>query len=258
MALNIIVCTKAVPGYIMNPEVSESGDRVNYKAGSIIMNESDEYALQEAVALKKASGGEVTVITAGSLSSQKALQTGLAKDADKAIRIDADLFDPGSIARMLAEAIKGLEYDLILTGVESGDLMGAQVGVAVAELLGLPFAYAVTEVSPGEGDGILKVTKELGRGVKQIVEMTLPALLCMQTGTTPLSFVPFRKMAQAQSKPMKTLGVGDLGLGEDTLKSSSRRIVEAFSPQKRAKAEIITGSPSEVVSVFFTKIKEVM
>ena len=256
--MRIIVCTKAVPGYVMNPEVSEAGDRVNYKAGSIVMNESDEYALQEAVALKKAAGGEVTVVTAGSLSSQKALQIGLAKGADRAIRIDADLFDPGSVARLLAGAIRELEVDLILTGVESSDIMGAQVGVSVAEILGLPFAYAVTEVEPGEGEGTLKVTKELGRGIKQVIEITLPALLCMQTGTAPLSFVPFRKMAQAQSKPMKTLGVGDLSLEQNTIESQSRRIMEIFSPQKRARAEIVTGSPSEVVSVFLDKIKEVM
>ena len=75
--MKIIVCVKAVPGYIINPQLSETRDRVNYKAGTIIINESDEYALEEAVVLKKEFGGDVTVITAGSLSSQKALQIAL-------------------------------------------------------------------------------------------------------------------------------------------------------------------------------------
>jgi electron transfer flavoprotein beta subunit len=257
MELKIVVCIKAVPGFVMNPEVSETGDRVNYKAGSIIMNESDEYALQEAVSLKKRYGGEVTVMTAGTLSSQKALQTGLAKDADRAIRINAELFDPGDIANVLAGALKGLEYDLILTGVESSDCMRAQVGVSVAELLGLPFAYAVTEVSAGESDGTLKVAKELGRGLKQVIEMTLPALLCMQTGTSPLSFVPFRKMAMAQSKPTKSLNMDDIGLERERSRSPSQRITDLFPP-KRAMAEIVTGSPAEVASIFLRKIKEVL
>jgi electron transfer flavoprotein beta subunit len=253
----MIVCVKAVPGYINNPRVSDAGDRVEYEAGSLIMNESDEYAVETAVALKKELGGEVTVVTAGNLSSQKALQTGLAKDADTAIRVDANLVEPGRIAMVLAEAINRLDYDLILTGVESRDTMAAQVGVLVAEVLGLPFAYAVTQVKRGRSEGTVEITKELGAGVSQVVEIAMPALLCIQTGTTPLSFVPFRKTLRAQSKPMRTFTTRDLGCDFELEKSPLLRILEIFSPQETSKAELITGSPSEVVSAFMKKIKEI-
>lgn len=258
MTLRIIVCIKAVPGFIMNPEISEAGDGVDYTAGSIILNESDEYALQEAVALKKEFGGEVTAVTVGTLSAQKALQVGLAKGADKAVRIDANPFDPAVTARLLAGAIQSLQYDLILTGVESSDYMGARVGLTTAELLGLHAAFAVTEVASGEEPDTLRVIKELGRGRKQILEMALPVLLCMQTGTAPLTFVPFRKMAQAQSKQMQTMRTRDLGLEQDPVASSSSRILDLLSPQERARAEIITGSPAETVSVFHARMKEVL
>jgi electron transfer flavoprotein beta subunit len=257
-ALKIIVCTKAVPGYINDPQISEGMDRVVYEAGSIVMNESDEYALEEAAGLKKKYGGEITVITAGSLSSQKALQVGLAKDADKAMRIDANLFDPARVTRMLARAIGRVEYDLVLTGVESRDSMMAQVGISLAEMLGLPCAYAVIQVEQGESPGSVKVTKELGYGVKGVEEIKLPALLCIQTGTTPPGFVPFRKMALAQSKPINTLNIGDLGLAEDFREPSLLKILEVFSPKEAGKAEIITGNANEVASAFMAKIKEVI
>ena len=256
--MKIVVCVKAVPGYVINPELAESGDRVNYKAGSIIINESDEYALEEALALKKEFGGEVTVITAGTLSSQKALHIGLAKDADKAVRINADFIDWGSLAKVLAETIKRFDHDLILTGVESGDNMAAQTGVLIAERLGLPFAYAVTEVEQGENPGTLKVTKELGGGVKQVVEVTLPALLCIQTGTTLPGYVPFRKMLQAQSKPVTPVDISELNIDEELKKSPPLKIVDVFSPQRLSKAEFITGKPSEVASTLIKKTREVL
>lgn len=247
-----------MPGYIINPQISETRDRVDFKVGSIVINESDEYALEEAVALKKNFGGEVAVITVGSLTSQKALHIGLAKDADKAVRIDADFVDCRRIARVLAESIKRLGYDLILTGVESSDNMAAQVGLLVAEMLGLPSAYAVTKVEPGQGPGTLKVTKELGGGVGQVIEITLPALLCMQTSTTPLSYVPLRKILQAQSKAVHTFAIKDLGIDEEFIKSSVFRIVDVFSPQRTSKAEIVAGKPGEVASALIKTIREVL
>ncbi len=256
--MKIIVCVKAVPGYITNPQLSETRDRVNYKAGTIIINESDDYAVEKAVVLKKEFGGDVTVVTAGSLSSQKALHIGLAKDADKAVRIDTDFVNCASIATALAATIKRLGYDLILTGVESSDNMAAQVGVLVAEKLGLPFAYAVTEVKRGQNPGTIRVTKELGGGVSQVVEITLPALLCIQTSTTPTSYASVRKLIQAQTKSVDSFTISDLGIDEELRKTPAFRIVDVFSPQRTAKAEIITGEPSEVASVLIKKVREAM
>ena len=125
--MNVIVCVKAVPGFIQNPQVSETQDRLTYEAGSIVINESDDYALEAGIKLARKSGGKVTVLTAGSLSSQKVLQTGLGKDADGAVRIDADLSEPAGIAQVLAAAIKRRSFDLIITGVESRDNLAAQV-----------------------------------------------------------------------------------------------------------------------------------
>ena len=224
-----------------------------------MMNESDEYALEKALALKKECGeGEVTVMTAGTLSSQKALHIGLAKDADRAVRIDTDIIDSASIAAMLAEAVKCFGYDLILTGVESSDNMTAQTGVLMAGRLELPFAYAVTEVEKGDEAGTLRVTKESGGGVRQKVEITLPALLCIQTGTKLPSYVPLPKMLRARSKPIKSLTAKDLNIEEQLKKWVSPRMLEIFSPQRSSRAEMIEGNPSEIASAVIQKVKEVL
>ncbi len=77
--MNIIVCTKAVPGFINKPSVPETHDRVDYEAGRVVLNESDDYALEAGIKLAKKSGGKTIVLTCGSLSVQKVLQTGLGK-----------------------------------------------------------------------------------------------------------------------------------------------------------------------------------
>jgi electron transfer flavoprotein beta subunit len=243
--MNIIVCAKAVPGFIQNPSIPDTQDRIDYEPGSIVVNESDDYALEAGIKLAKTSGGKTTVITAGSLSSQKVLQTGLGKDADDAIRVDAGLLEPLKTARVLAAAINRREYDLVLTGVESSDTMAAQVGVSVAELLGLAFAYAVTEIERVEGD-------------KTIKEITLPAVICFQTGTEPPGFVPLRKMMMAQSKPIETLALKDLDLGDQFSETAAIRIVDIFSPKDMSTAEMIEGDPAEQASVLLKKIREVI
>lgn len=252
--MNIIVCTKAVPGFIKNPEVPDTQDRVNYEAGSIIVNESDDYAIEAGVKLAKKTKGKTTILTAGALTSKKVLQTGVAKDADSSIRVDTDFYDAERIAKTLAAAIKVQEFDLVVTGVESSDSMAAQVGVAIAENLGVPFAYAVLEMEPGETDNHVRITKELGFGMKQVEEITLPAVVCFQTGTEPPSFVPVRKMMMAQRKPSKTMTVEELGVADMT---PSVKITEVFTPTDLSVAEMIEGSPVEQAAVALQKIKEV-
>jgi electron transfer flavoprotein beta subunit len=255
--VNIVVCTKAVPGYISDPAVSARKDTIDYTAGSIVMNESDDYALETAVALKKKTQGHVSVFTVGSLSSQKALQTGLAKGADKALRVDATTMDPGKTAYLLSRAIQELEWNLILTGVEAGDTMASQVGLRVAEKLNIPFAYAVTEVEPGDDGQSVQVVKEIGAGLKQRETIKLPALLCIQTGTTPTSFVPFRKMMMAQKKPVKSMKAADLGWESHADENLSVGIDDVFTPTDTHQAEIISGSITEIASQVLAKIKEV-
>lgn len=257
--MRIIVSIKVVPGVVTKLQVAKAQDRVDYESGAISINEADDYALEEALALKKELGGEVTLVSVGALSAQQALYAGLAKGADRAIRVGSDLTDPESISRVLAEAIKTVDYDLVLTGTESSDNMAARVGGSVAEMLGLPFAYGVVEVKGGERPGIIQITKELGGGVKQMVEICLPAVLSIQSGILPVSFVALGKLMEARKKPVETLTLSALGIKEGDLKAARKfRIVDVFPPPRPRGAEIIEGEPSDTARVLSEKIKEVL
>ena len=253
--MKIVICTKAVPGFITRPAVSRDHDRIEYDAGSIVINESDDYALEAGIALARKTGGTSTVITLGSLSSQKVLQTGLGKDADSAVRVDAHAFEPARTASILAAAIAKLEFDLIVTGVESSDMMASQVGATIAEILGLPFAFAVTAMAAGEGEHTINVTKELGFGKIQIEEIALPALVCFQTGTEPPGFVPVRKMMLAQRKPIKTVAARDLAV-EDI--PPAIKVLEIVPPRQSGFADIIEGDPSTQASAIMQRIREAL
>lgn len=236
--MKMVVCCKAVPGVVTDVRVAGGATALEYQGQYLSLNEYDDYALEEALALKRAVGGEVTVITLGPITAQDILYGALAKGADRAVRIDARLSHPEAVSIVLAEAIRRTEYDLVLTGVQATDTLAAQVGVSLAERLGLPFAFAVVQVVVTQ-EGI-RITKELGGGRRALVEMSLPALLCIQTGIQPLSYAPPARILRARQQPLRSLSLSDLGLAEDQLQPEGGfRILEVYPPQKTRQAELV-------------------
>lgn len=253
--MEIVVCVKAVPEQTLNIGVVEGQKRVECKSMRYRMNESDEYALEEALVLREEYGGEVSLVTVGSLTAQETLYLGLGKGADRVVRIDAKVNDSMNIARTLAKALEGMKYDLIFTGVESEDNMTAQVGGLLAEMLGLPFAYAVTKVEGAESGDTVRITKELGGGLTQLIEIRLPALLCIQMGIAPLRYVPARKVLQVRSNPVKSVSLTELGL---SVEEGWLKFIEVSRPVMRSRAEIIEGNPREIAVTLIGKIREVL
>ncbi len=250
--LKMIVCMKAVPEYVDGVAVLQGQNRVKCESTGLFMNESDEYAVEQAVALKKQYGGEISLMTMGPLASQDALYKGLAKGADKAIRIDADIIDPNRISEVLAEALRGMEYDLILTGVESRDNMASQVGISVAVKLGIPFAYAVTQVSHEDGRKF-RIVKELGGGVGQVMEILAPALLCIQSGgAVPRTYTSSQRILKARSRPIESISLDDLGLRIE----EEMKLVDIFLPKAKHQVEFIQGPPTEVAAELIQKIRK--
>ncbi len=255
--MKIIVLIKVVPSHIASPHLARTHDRVAGKFGPLVMNESDEYALEHAVVLAEESGGEVTILSAGSPATEKTLAKGLAKGATRAVRVDARPVDPDTTATLLAEAARHLDYDLILSGVESSDIMASQVAISTAERLGIPFVYSVREIKRGETPGTLVVSKELGGGVTQIVEVKLPSLLCVQACSIPLSLISVSRLLQSRSKTVDLFSIGDLALDETRIKGTSYRVIDVFRPQKN-RAKIIEGSSDEIAWQLTNKIEEAL
>ncbi len=228
--------------------MAASGDMVEYQSRSAVTNEPDEYALEEALALRGKRGGQVTVISMCPPQSEDILRTALAKGADQAIRIDGNYSDADRTSLLLAETIRGLEFDLILAGTESLDNMASQVAVAVGSRLGIPFVFGVTSVALS-GTRTATVTKELGGGSYEVLEVGLPALLCVQTGTQRLSFVPFAKLVQARRRPIQCISIGDLRLGQHSLDGKPGfGVLDVFRPKSTHAIEMLSGSTSGVAS----------
>ena len=142
-------------------------------------NESDGYALEEALRMKEAKGeGEVIVCSLGPQSAKTVIKDALARGADRAIHIVAEnsnKLSPYQIAKAIADAIRDENADLVFTGLQSDDASYGQTGVILAELLGIPHATIVIELDRTSINGNVRVKRELESGWYQWFTYKLPA-----------------------------------------------------------------------------------
>ncbi len=172
-------------------------------------NESDGYALEEALRLKEAKGsGEVIVCSLGGPSVKTVIKDALARGADRAIHIlvgDSYKLSPYQTARIIAEAIKDEQADLIFTGLQSDDIGYGQTGVILAELLNIPHATIVIEIDRSSLDETLRVKRELESGWYQWFRYRLPALFTIQSGISQIRYATLQGIMKAKSKPVKEI-----------------------------------------------------
>lgn len=252
--MNIIVCIKRVPQTAeADVKIDASGkdiikDRLTYD-----MNESDTYALEQAILLKEKHGGSVTVISLGYPDTEDTLRIALAKGADTAIRIKAEefgVFDGYKAAKILASVINGLPYDLILTGCMATDDAYSLVGQTVAELIGIPHATLVTKFEINGNRA--QVYRELEGGLLEHLDIALPLLVTIQTGINTPRFASLIAIRRAASKEIKSIGAAEMG---QEIESNSM-IESLFVPPVGKRAEILTGSVDEVATKLSTVIKD--
>src|SRR5215203_4059651 len=170
-------------------------------------NESDGYALEEALRMKEAKGeGEVVVCTIGAQSAKAVLKDALARGADRAIHVvvdDSKTLSPYQIASAIANAIRDENADLVFTGLQSDDASYGQTGVILAELLGIPHATIVIEVDRASLNGSLRVKRELESGWYQWFKYQLPALLTIQSGISQIRYASLKGIMAAKKKEIK-------------------------------------------------------
>ena len=254
--MNIIVCVKRVPmTQEVDLEIDPAKKGVKKDALAYVINDWDNYAIEEAVLLQEKFGGTVTAITIGDEDDEEVLRRALAMGADKSIRIDPgeQELDGFVISKILASVIKDLEYDLVLTGVQTDDDNSGMVGIMLAEELGLSHAAVVTGMEPEGDNATIKV--ELEGGMDEISKIKLPSLLTIQTGINEPRYVSIMGIRKARKKELNVISVADLGLSEDDL---TRRTVieEVFLPPETTGAEMIEGDLSSVAGDIIRIIKE--
>jgi electron transfer flavoprotein beta subunit len=215
------------------------------------LNEWDAFSVEAALALVEAEGaGEVVVATVGDEHAEAGLRSYLAMGADRAVRIwDPALrdADPLAVATVLAALAKREQPDLILCGAQSSDAANAATGIALAGVLELPHAAVVSAI---EHDAVrLIVQRELDGGAVEVLGLSLPALLTVQSGINEPRHATLRAIKQAREKPLERLGLDELGLDADTLSAAAgSRTVRLAAPERDAHARMIEGSAEEIAA----------
>jgi len=202
--MKIIVLMKQVPNKDAVLRVNREEKWIEEGDLSFEVSESDGYALEEALRLKEKKGGEVVVCSLGPQRVKSVIKDALARGADRAVHVVGDNPEhvgPYATAKILADAIREEQPDLVLTGLQSDDYGYGQTGVIMAELLGLPHATIVIEVDYS-GDE-LRVKRELESGWYQWYTISTPCLLTIQSGISQIRYATLKGIMAAKKKEIR-------------------------------------------------------
>ena len=242
--MKICVLIKQVPDKDSKIVINSDSKSIDTANITNVMNESDNYALEEALLLKEKHGGEVTVCSLGKQSSNEIIKTALAKGADKGIHlinIQNNYIDILSTAKIISKQLEGQGYDLILSGLQTDDTGNCQLGLLIAELLNTSHSSLVmsTELI---NDNTIKVKQELENGWFQWTELSLPASLTIQSGINTPRYASLRGIMMAKNKPLDNI---DVDFSEYQSQLSLEKL---YVPSKSKETKFIDGNVEEVSS----------
>ena len=250
--MKIAVCIKQVVTREWQVRVNDARTWVRDSDASWELNEPDAYALEESLRLREKHGGEVVVISAGPARVAQVLREALARGADRAIHVQGEHFataDAFTTADALAAALGPEQPDLILTGLQSDDQGFAQVGVVLAEKLGVVHSTIIMEVQADASAGTLRVKRELEGGWFQWVAMPLPAVLTIQSGINQLRYATLKGIMAAKKKEIRAVPA-------PAAPASKQRISSVYMPEKAKQTRMISGSPAEAAKELVRALRE--
>ena len=256
--MKIIVAIKQVPERDARIRIDAAARWIDLADVEFMLNESDAYALEEALLLKEAHGGEVVVVSAGPERVKQTIREALARGADRAIHIESEdlaAYDALGVARLLAAAIDTEEADLVLTGLQSDDLGLGQTGVIMAEILGIPHASLILKIEKTETG--VKVLRELEDGWFQHLELATPALLTIQSGNSKLRYATLMGIKRAKTKEVRTVTVADLITEDPAAKPADAVMIlnQVMLPNKQRSTQLLSGTPAEAAAALVEKLQ---
>lgn len=239
--MSSVVCISHVPDTESRIKVGADKTRIDETGLKFIVSPYDEFALEEAIRLKEAKGGDVTVVTFGPDRAAQGLRECLARGATKALHIKGEVAGADSlgIAKVLAAAIRTLPHDLVFFGKQGVGTDNALVGPMVAELLGYPQINVVTHMEVGES----KVTahREI-EGAEEIIEASMPVVITAQKGLNEPRYASLKGIMAAKKIPIETKSVSDLGLSDSDIFGQRVVTVSIELPAEKAGGRKIDGS----------------
>lgn len=239
--MNSVVCISHVPDTETRIRIAPDGKKIDETGVKYIVSPYDEIALEEAIRLKEAKGGDVTVLTFGPDRAAQALRECLARGATKAMHIKGDSGDADSlgIAKVLAAAIRSIPCDVVFLGKQGVGTDNSLVGPMLAELLDLPQVNVVTHIE--FGDGKLVAHREI-EGAEEIIEANLPAIVMAQKGLNEPRYASLKGIMAAKKIPIDSKSVADLGLEDDAIFNRRVRTASLAMPPEKSGGRKIDGA----------------
>ncbi|MBI4304480.1 MAG: electron transfer flavoprotein subunit beta/FixA family protein [Chloroflexi bacterium] len=262
--MNIIVCCKQV----IDPEAPPASFKIDAAANKVIpppgvppvINPFDENAVEAALKIKDAKGATVTILSLGTGLLREVVKKPLSMGADGLVLLEDEAFaggDSWSTAYALAMAIKKLgQYDLILCGRQAADWDAGQVGLAIAEILGLPSVTLARKIDVS--DGKARVERVVPDGYEAI-EVSLPALVTVSNEIGVPRYPTIKGIMAAKRKEPVVWKPADIGVDPSKVGAAGRRIKlnKLFQPVREGKCEVMGGeTPEEAAINLALKLRE--
>ena len=259
--MKIAVCIKQVPNTEARLRVRRDGRWLEEEDLPFIINESDEYALEEGLRIAEKTGGEVVVFSLGPERVKEALRKALAVGAARAVHLSDPAFlggDALATGRALAAAIQRDGFDLVLTGSQSDDVGYGGTGSVVAGHLGWPHVWLVMGVELEEGHRSAKVTREMESGVNEVSRVHLPAVLEIQAGLNHPRYASLKGIMAAKKKEIAAATPADLGLDPAQVGEAGSRleIVSVALPAAGRGAQILEGDAKAAATALVQKLQK--
>ncbi|MCB0915820.1 MAG: electron transfer flavoprotein subunit beta/FixA family protein [Actinobacteria bacterium] len=240
--MKIVVCVKQVPDTWAEKKLNPADSTLDRASVDAVVNELDEYAIEEALQLAEANGGEVVVLSMGPDRATESIRKALSMGAARGVHVVDDALH-GSCAmgtsKALAKAIEAEAPDLVVFGSESTDARMSVVPAMVAERLGYP---QLTFANKVEIDGgTVKIQRITEAGYDE-VEAAGPAVVSVVEKINEPRYPNFKGIMAAKKKPIDTKALADLGLAADEVGTAgaSTAVVEFADAPPRAAGQIVT------------------
>jgi electron transfer flavoprotein beta subunit len=251
--MKILVCVKQVPDMESKFKINAAGDWYDNVDLAWRMNEYDEFAIEQAVQLKEQVGdADVTVLCIGSERVKEPMKKALAMGCDRGVHVADDVSyakDPFEIASIIAAFARDKGFDLIFTGMQSQDRGSAQVGVLVAEMLGLPSVSTVVDFAFDNGQVTAK--RELEGGLRAIVKLQTPALVTCQLGLNTPRYPTLPNIMKAKKKELLSIDVDQLLQVE-----ARQQTARMYFPEKKGGGLVLEGDVGSIVDRLIQILKD--
>jgi electron transfer flavoprotein beta subunit len=201
--MKLLVCISKVPDTTSKINFVDNNTKFDESGVQYIVNPYDEwYALVRALELVEKHGGTVTTITVGTNSDDPTIRKALAIGANDAVRIDANPSDPYFVAKQIANYAENESFDVILTGKETINYNGSQIGGMVAELLDMPFVSLGTKL---DIEGNMATLERDVQGGIEVIEVSTPFVVSASKGMAEQRIPNMRGIMAARTKPLKVI-----------------------------------------------------